>query len=142
MRSSTARIQDSEYNGKDILVLGLALPGGVLVLDCALIMDRLLTLFEPIRGSWVIEIASYALVIAVSVVISQEAAKKKFRKSAVLGERADSMERLSEMQQGYFAVLRQEMEGTRAAWHDMEINRINQINQIFIEMLLKLDNIL
>ena len=97
---------------------GLALLGGVLIFDCALIMDRLLPLHEPILTGWFIEAASFALVIAIGVIIAQETALK-FRENIVLSERANSMERLSEMQRGYFAVLRQEMDETRAMRHDM-----------------------
>lgn len=97
---------------------GLALLCGILVFDCALIMDRLLPLYEPIRTGWFIEIASFALVLAVGVVIGQEVAAK-LRENAVLTERANSMERLSEMQQGYFAVLKQGMDETKSMRHDM-----------------------
>jgi hypothetical protein len=97
---------------------GMALLGGVLVLDCALVMDRLLPLFEPIRTGWFIETASFALVLSVGVVIGQEVAAK-YRENAVLAERADSMERIVEMQHGYFAVLRQEMDETRTVRHDL-----------------------
>lgn len=99
-------------------VPGLALLCGILVFDCALIMDRLLPLYEPIRTGWFVEIASFALVIAVGVVIGQDVAAK-LRENAVLTERANSMERLSEMQQGYFTVLKQEMDETKAMRHDI-----------------------
>ena len=97
---------------------GMTLLCGILFFDCALVMDRLLPLFEPIRAGWFIETASFALVIAVGAVIGQEVAAA-YREGAVLSERADSMERLSEIQQGYFAVLRQEMDETRTARHDL-----------------------
>ncbi|MDR0491655.1 MAG: GHKL domain-containing protein [Oscillospiraceae bacterium] len=96
----------------------LTLLAGILIFDCALVMDRLLPLYEPIRTGWFIEIATFALVIAIGAVIAQEVAAK-YRDNAVLTERAYSMERLSDMQQGYFAVLRQEMDETKAARHDI-----------------------
>ncbi|MDR0490109.1 MAG: GHKL domain-containing protein [Oscillospiraceae bacterium] len=99
-------------------VPGLTLLGGILIFDCALVMDRLLPLHEPIRTGWFTEIASFELVIAIGAVIGQEVAAK-YRESAILIERANSMERLADMQKGYFAVLRQEMEETKAARHDV-----------------------
>ena len=99
-------------------VSDLTMLGGILVFDCALVMDRLLPLYEPIYIGWFVEIASFTLIIAIGAAIGQEIAAK-YRESAVLSERASSMERLSEMQQGYFAVLRQEMDETKAARHDL-----------------------
>jgi hypothetical protein len=96
----------------------LTLLCGILVFDCALLMDRLLPLYEPIRGGWFIESASFALVIAIGAVIGQEVAGK-YRENAVLSERAHSMESLAGMQQGYYTVLRQEMEEIKAARHDL-----------------------
>ena len=97
---------------------GLAFLGGILVLNCALVMDRVLPLYEPIRTGWFIEMASFVLVLAIGAVIGQEIASK-YRESAVLNERTSSMERLAEMQLGYVAVLKQEMEETRVARHDL-----------------------
>jgi signal transduction histidine kinase len=99
-------------------VPGLTLLGGIFIFNCALIMDRLLPLYEPIRTGWFIETASFALVIVIGAVIGQDVAAK-YRESAILTERANSMERLSDMQQGYFAVLKQEMDETKAARHDI-----------------------
>ena len=99
-------------------VSGLVLLCGILVFDCALVMDRLLPLFEPILGGWFIEIGSFALIIAVGAAISLEVAAK-YRQSAILAERANSMERIVQMQQGYFTVLKQEMDETKAVRHDL-----------------------
>jgi len=97
---------------------GLTMFGGILILNCALVMDRLLPLYEPIRTGWFIEIASFALILAIGVVIAQDVAAK-YRENAAITERTNSMERLAGMQQGYYAVLRQEMEETRAVRHDL-----------------------
>ena len=91
---------------------------GILVFDVALVMDRVLPLYEPIRGGWFIETANFVLVLSLGAVIAREVAVQ-YRDNAVLTERAASMERLAEMQQGYFTVLRQEMDETKAARHDM-----------------------
>jgi len=99
-------------------VRGLAALCGVLAFDCALVMDRLLPLYEPIRAGWFIEAASFALVIAIGASIGLEVAAK-YRENAALTERAAGMERLSGMQQGYFTALRREMDETKAARHDL-----------------------
>ena len=95
-----------------------ALLCGILVFVCALVMDRILPLFEPILFGWFIELASFALVLCIGIVTGLEVATQ-LRDNAILKERASSMERLSEMQQGYFLVLRQEMDETKAMRHDM-----------------------
>jgi len=100
------------------IVKSAAMLCGILIFDCALIMDRLLPLYEPIITGWFIETASFALVLAVGVVISRELAGK-LKENVILTERKNSMELLSGMQQGYYAVLRQEMEETKAIRHDM-----------------------
>jgi len=99
-------------------VPGLVLLCGTLVFDCALVMDRLFPLFEPIYTGWFIEIASFALVLTLGAVIGLEVAAK-YRENAILSERASSMERLTEMQKGYFNVLRKEMDETKSIRHDL-----------------------
>jgi len=91
---------------------------GFLIFDAALVMDRLLPLYEPIVTGWFIELASFALVIAVGAVIAREVAAG-YRETAVITERANSMERLYQSQQGYFTVLRREIAETEKIRHDM-----------------------
>lgn len=95
-----------------------ALLCGIAVFDCALVMDRLLPLHEPVYTGWFIEVASFVLVVSMGIVIGQEVAGQ-FRENAVLTERAKSMERLSEMQRGYFSVLRRQVNETKVIRHDM-----------------------
>ena len=91
---------------------------GILILDIALIMDRLLPLYEPIITGWFIELASFALILSLGIVVGQEVAAR-FRETAVLTERAGSMERLYQSQQTYFTVLKQEMQESKKIRHDM-----------------------
>lgn len=95
-----------------------ALLYGILIFDCALIMDRLLPLHEPIATGWFVELASFALVIAIGAVIALGEAEL-YKSSAILTERANSMERLYQSQLSYFDSLKQEMKETKKMRHDM-----------------------
>jgi len=90
---------------------------GFIIFDAALVMDRLLPLDEPIVTGWFIELASFALVLFIGVVIGREVAAG-YRETAVMTERANSMERLYQSAQSYFTVLRREMDETEKVRHD------------------------
>jgi hypothetical protein len=81
-------------------------------------MDRVLPLHEPIVTGWFIELASFALVLFVGVVIAQEVAEY-YKGAAILTERAGSMERLYVTQQAYFEAMKQDMEDTKKLRHDI-----------------------
>ena len=91
--------------------------GGILILDIALILDRTLPLHEPIVSGWFHEIASFALVLGIGIVVAREVAAK-YRDSAVMSERMNSLERLSGMQQKNYELLRESVEETRTIRHD------------------------
>lgn len=91
---------------------------GILVFDCGLVMDRLLPVYEPIVSGWFPELAGFVLVLSVGAVVGQEVAAE-YLKSAVLEERASSMERLSRMQQTYYPLLQERIEEAKAARHDL-----------------------
>jgi hypothetical protein len=91
---------------------------GIVVFACALAMDRILPLHEPIFGGWFIEIASFVLVLSIGIVTASEVASK-YRESAVMSERANSMERLYKSQNTHFQTLKQEMAQTKTMRHDM-----------------------
>lgn len=101
---------------------------GLLILDCTLVMDRQLPLHEPMLTGWFIELASFGLVLFIGVVIGQEISAQ-YRNSAVLGERAHSMERLYHIQQTYFSTLKLEMEETKRAQHDLR-HHFNMIDAL------------
>lgn len=91
---------------------------GVVIFTCALMTDRLLPVYEPIFIGWFIEVASFALVLCIGVATGQEVVAK-YRESAVLAERANSMERLYKSQLSYFETLKQEMEQTKTLRHNL-----------------------
>ncbi len=91
---------------------------GILVFLCALVMDRLFPLYEPIVTGWFIELASFTLILFIGASTVQEVALQ-FRKNAVLNERANSMERLYQNQRSHLETLKQEMEKTKSMRHDM-----------------------
>ena len=91
---------------------------GFLVFDVALIMDRLLHLYEPIVTGWFIELACFATTMFIGAAIGKEVAAR-YLSAAILGERAVNIEKLYQAQQGYFTALRQEMEETKKMRHDM-----------------------
>ena len=90
---------------------------GMLALDVALIMDRLLPLHEPIITGWFPEMAGFTLVLCIGVSVGQETAAA-YMDRAVLTERADSTERLLRMQRTSYALLSEKIEETRSILHD------------------------
>lgn len=91
---------------------------GVVVFVCALLADRLLAVHEPILTGWFIELASFGLVVCIGLVTVQEVAAR-YLESAVMTERAGSMERLYRSQLTHFQALRGEMEQVKTMRHDM-----------------------
>ena len=94
------------------------LVGGILIFDAALIMDRLLPYHEPVVTGWFPELASFALVLCIGIAVAKEVAAK-YKDSAVLTERMNSMERLAEMQRASYDLLRERALETRTAQHDL-----------------------
>lgn len=91
---------------------------GVVIFVCALLADRLLPVHEPILTGWFIELASFTLVLCIGAVTGQEVAAR-YRESAVMAERAGSMERLYQSQLSHLEVLRQEMTQVKTMRHDL-----------------------
>lgn len=91
---------------------------GIAVFDTALIMDRLLPLHEPVVTGWFPELASFVLVLSIGIVIGKEVAEQ-YTENAVLSERANSTDRLLQMQRAYFTVLEEKMEETKTIRHDL-----------------------
>jgi len=91
---------------------------GILIFDCSLVMDRVLPLHEPIITGWFPELAGFVLVLSLGVAIGQEVAAS-FTKSAVMEERAHSMERLSQMQKTYYPIILEKAEEAKTARHDL-----------------------
>lgn len=89
-----------------------------MVFDCALIMDRLLPLYEPVITGWFLEMAGFFLIISIGMVIGLEVAAE-YKKSAALEERATSMERLYKMQRIWYPMLQDRIEEAKAARHDL-----------------------
>lgn len=91
---------------------------GIMLLDTALVMDRLLPLFEPIVGGWFVELAVFALVACIGLATGGDMALQ-YRRGAVLIERARSAEQLLEMQRVYHEELARHAEETRLIRHDL-----------------------
>jgi len=92
--------------------------GGIIIFDTALVMDRALPSFEPIVSGWFPELASFLLVLSIGAVVAKEVAVK-YKDSAILEERANSMERLSLMQRANYELMRERIEETKTARHDL-----------------------
>ncbi len=91
---------------------------GIVVFDCALIMDRLLPRFEPISFGWFAEIAGAFLVGCFAVVLTRETvlqAREKLR----LETHIEHMFGLLDMQRRYYPVLLAQIDDARAARHDL-----------------------
>jgi len=91
---------------------------GIVVFDTALVMDRILSLHEPIVTGWFPELASFVLILCVGVAVGAEVAEQ-YQSNAVLNERAQSMEHLMQVQQSYYTILDEKMEDTLALRHDL-----------------------
>ena len=91
---------------------------GFLILDTALVMDRVLPLYEPIVTGWFVELASFAVLLCIGAAVGQEVAGK-YREIAVLAERQQGMERLVQMQQTNYTLLMEKVDETKAARHDL-----------------------
>jgi hypothetical protein len=91
---------------------------GILIFDVALVMDRLLPYHEPAVTGWFPELASFALILCISLVIAKEVAEK-YKDSAILEERMSGMERLSQMQRTNYELLRERIEETKTVQHDL-----------------------
>lgn len=89
-----------------------------LILACALIMDRLLPVHEPILTGWFIELASFILVLCIGIVTGHETASR-YREHSVLQERTANMERLYQTQASYYQTIKQEVEQAKTMRHDM-----------------------
>ena len=94
------------------------LMGGILIFDAALLMDRLLPFHEPVVTGWFPEHASFALVLCIGIAVAKEVAAK-YKDSAVMEERMNSMERLAETQRVNYDLLRERVKETKTAQHDL-----------------------
>jgi len=91
---------------------------GIMVFDCALVIDRFLPLYEPIVFGWFGELASFVLVLSIGTVISKEVALQ-YRNVVVLEERANSIEKLSQMRETYYTLVENQIKDTKTMQHDM-----------------------
>jgi hypothetical protein len=91
---------------------------GIIVFDCALLMDRLLPLFEPVVFGWFTEIAGFAIVATLGVVMGQMLARQ-YRDKLALEDRVANISRLVEMQKTYATVMGEGIEEARHARHDL-----------------------
>lgn len=91
---------------------------GLVILDTALVMDRVLPLFEPIAGGWFYETAAFALIICIGLAVAREVADK-YKENAVLNERQSGMERLAAVQRANYDLLMETVEEAKAARHDL-----------------------
>lgn len=91
---------------------------GFLAFDTALVMDRVLPLYEPIVGGWFYELASFVLVLCIGIAVGQEVAAG-YKEGVVLAERQEGMERLAQMQKTSYELLMEKVEETKAIRHDL-----------------------
>ncbi|MCL2125816.1 MAG: ATP-binding protein [Oscillospiraceae bacterium] len=91
---------------------------GALIFDCAMVMDRLLPLHEPIVTGWFHELAGFMLIVTIGIAIAKELATG-YKESAVLREREDALEKMTGMQQSYFRVLDEKAAQINTSRHDL-----------------------
>ena len=97
---------------------GATMLAGVLIFDCALVMDRLLPLFEPIYFGWFTEIGGFAIVLTLGIVMVQEALRH-YRDKLALEGKIVGIESLVEMQRGYYPVIMESVDKALRASHDL-----------------------
>ena len=103
--------------GKDTQY-GVTIISGILVYDSALVMDRLLPMFEPIRFGWFTEIGGFAIVLTLGIVVGQETLRQYRDKLALEGKIA-GIENLVEMQRNYYPVILESVDKALRASHDL-----------------------
>jgi hypothetical protein len=91
---------------------------GILVFDAALIMDRLLPLFEPILLGWFLEIAGFVLMLCFFAVIVRETLRL-WREKLALESRVAGVTRLIEMERSYYPIILEGIQEARATRHDL-----------------------
>jgi len=96
----------------------IAILCGVLIFDCALIMDRLLPMYEPILFGWFLEIGGFFIVLSLGVVMGREALVMYREKLALEGKIA-GIQSLVEMQREYYPIILESVEEARQARHDL-----------------------
>jgi len=84
---------------------------GIAVFDAALLMDKLLPMFEPIRLGWFNELAGGLLVLLTGFVMAMEVARQYHLRQ--------EMEILLDVQREQYERITQNIEQTKAAQHDM-----------------------
>lgn len=91
---------------------------GIIVFDCALVMDRLLPTFEPICFGWFIEIAGSVLVLSIGVVLGQDIVRQ-YRERLGLANSIRIAEMQIALQGEQFIRITQSIEQTKATRHDI-----------------------
>ena len=91
---------------------------GFLVFGTALVMNRLLPMYEPIATGWFTELACFVLVLCIGYVVARSVAIK-YQESFILEERTNSLVRLTELQKSSFEMLSERIEETKMLRHDM-----------------------
>lgn len=91
---------------------------GLLVFDCALLMDRIIPVFEPIRFGWLIELAGLFLILSIGVVMAFSVAEQ-YRERIKAEERALNVSKLVEMQRGYYPMMVEKINEIKAVQHDL-----------------------
>jgi hypothetical protein len=112
------------------IIYGYTLLAGIVVFDCAMVMDRLFPLFEPIRFGWFSEIGGFAIVLTLAAVVGQEALRH-YREKLALEGRIAGIESLVEMQRAYYPVILESVEEARRARHDLR-HHVNVIQGLVL----------
>jgi signal transduction histidine kinase len=105
-----------------------AMLAGVTVFDAALIMDRLLPMFEPIRAGWFNELAGFVLVLLTGIVMAMDVARQ-YRLRQAMENRAEIVSKMLDVQRVYYPTLLEKEEEIKAARHDLR-HHINTIRQL------------
>lgn len=84
----------------------------------SLFADRVMPLFEPIRGGWFIEIGGTGLMLGLACALCRDLGEA-YKRSLTLAEEHRLMERQLSMQKEHYRQLTQQIEAARTASHDL-----------------------
>lgn len=96
----------------------LIMMGGLIVFDCALAMDRIFPLYEPIYGGWFVETAGGILVLLMGIVAAVEIVSH-YRTKIVLEERYHAVSDVLDLQRSQYPMLLEQINHAKTARHDL-----------------------
>lgn len=97
---------------------GKIMLAGNIVFDVALIMSRILPIYEPIRFGWFTELAGAVMVMFTGIVLARDIVER-YRLSWVMESRVETVSRMLDVQRAYYPMLLEREKEVKTARHDL-----------------------